>query len=54
MKDIETAPDGWYCYTAIAFVNDDYALLGYCAGDKTVGNLNRARITRIPLEWLMK
>jgi sialidase-1 len=53
-KDMETNPDGWYCYTAIEFVKDDYVLLGYCAGDKTIGGLNRARITRIPVEWLAK
>jgi hypothetical protein len=45
---IEDAPDGWYCYTAMAFV-DDAVLLGYCAGDKTIGGLNRTRIRRIPL-----
>jgi hypothetical protein len=53
-KNIETNPDGWYCYTAIEFIKDDCVLLGYCAGDKTVGGLNRARITRIPLDWLVK
>ncbi len=52
--NIETNPDGWYCYTAIEFVKENWVLLGYCAGDKTVGGLNRARITRIPVEWLMK
>lgn len=52
-KDIETNPEGWYCYTAIEFV-DGYALLAYCAGDKTVGHLNRLRITRIPIAWLGK
>ena len=42
VKNIETNPDGWYCYTAIEFIKDDHVLLGYCAGDKTVGGLNRA------------
>jgi hypothetical protein len=53
-KNIETNPDGWYCYTAIEFTRDDHVLLGYCAGDTTVGGLNRARITRIPVQWLTK
>ena len=46
---IESDPDGWYCYTAIHFVKDS-VLLAYCAGDKTVGGLNRLRIRRLKLE----
>lgn len=53
-KPIETDPDGWYCYTAIHFTRDGHALLGYCAGDSTVGGLNRTRIKRIPLDWLYR
>lgn len=45
-KVIEPNPDGWYCYTAIHFVKDA-VLLAYCAGDKTIGGLNRLRIRRI-------
>jgi sialidase-1 len=40
---IEDNPDGWYCYTAIAFL-EDQMLLAYCAGDKTVGGLNRLKV----------
>jgi hypothetical protein len=43
---IEDDPDGWYCYTAIAFV-DDRILLAYCAGDKQVGGLNRLKVVAI-------
>ena len=50
-KLIEEDPDGWYCYTAIYFV-DDAVLLAYCAGDSKVGGLNRLRIRRIGLDWL--
>jgi hypothetical protein len=50
-KMLEPDPDGWYCYTAIHFV-DDAVLLGYCAGDKKVGGLNRLRIRRVSLDWL--
>ena len=48
-RSIESDPDGWYCYTAIHFVKDA-VLLGYCAGDTTVGGLNRLRIRRLKLE----
>ena len=40
---IEGNLDGWYCYTAIAFVGDRI-LLAYCAGDKKVGGLNRLKV----------
>ncbi len=46
---IEDDPEGWYCYTAIAFV-EGHVLLGYCAGDSTIGGLNRTRIRRIALD----
>jgi len=52
VRDIETNPEGWYCYTAIDFV-DDAMLLGYCAGDSTVGGLNRTRIARIDIDDLV-
>lgn len=48
---LEGDPDGWYCYTAVHFV-DDAVLLGYCAGDQRVGGLNRLRIRRVKLDWL--
>ena len=48
---IEPDPDGWYCYTAITFV-DDAVLLAYCAGDPKVGGLNRLRIRRLELKSL--
>ncbi|SKB04643.1 BNR repeat-like domain-containing protein [Prosthecobacter debontii] len=47
-KVIESDPEGWYCYTALHFV-EDAVLLAYCAGDAHVGGLNRLRIRRI--EW---
>ncbi len=43
---IEADPDGWYCYTAIAFL-EDRMLLAYCAGDKQVGGLNRLKVRGI-------
>jgi sialidase-1 len=52
-KRIEDDPQGWYCYTAMHFV-EGTVLLGYCAGDDKVGGLNRLRIRRLSLEWLSK
>ncbi|MBN1506626.1 MAG: glycoside hydrolase family 99-like domain-containing protein [Sedimentisphaerales bacterium] len=40
---IEDNPDGWYCYTAITFVKDRVPL-AYCAGDRTIGGLNRLKV----------
>jgi predicted neuraminidase len=48
---IEANPDGWFCYTAMAFV-EDRVILGYCAGDKQVGGLNRLRVMAITKDWL--
>jgi len=50
-KLIEGDPDGWYCYTAMSFV-DNAVLLAYCAGDSKIGGLNRLRIRRLSLASL--
>jgi sialidase-1 len=50
-KLVEDDPDGWYCYTAIHFI-DGAVLLAYCAGDPKVGHLNRLRLRRVSLDWL--
>lgn len=50
-KLLEGDLDGWYCYTAIHFV-DNAVLLAYCAGDNKVGGLNRLRMRRVDLAWL--
>jgi hypothetical protein len=45
-------PHGWYCYTAVEFV-DDHVLLGHCAGDRQKNNgLAETHVTRFPVEWL--
>ena len=36
ISDIETDPDGWYCYIAIHFTKKD-VLLSYCAGSRSQG-----------------
>jgi sialidase-1 len=51
-KTIESDPNGWYCYTAIEFV-DDYVLLGHCAGNRKLYNgLETTQITRLSLDWI--
>jgi photosystem II stability/assembly factor-like uncharacterized protein len=52
LKTIENNPDGWYCYTAIEFV-DAYVLLGHCAGNRIQNNgLETTQITRLHLDWI--
>ena len=48
---IEPSPDGWYCYTAMTFLKDR-VLLAYCAGDKTVGGLNRLKVVSLSRDLL--
>jgi hypothetical protein len=54
-QDIKTLANertGWYCYTAVEFV-DDQVLLGHCAGDTRENNgLAVTQITRFPVKWL--
>lgn len=47
---LEAAPDGWYCYTAMAFFSDQI-WLAYCAGDSEVGGLNRLKVVALPKGW---
>ena len=49
---IESNPDGWYCYTSIAFIKNR-VLLTYCAGDKQVGGLNRLKMIAISKDQLI-
>ncbi|CAG5018566.1 hypothetical protein DYBT9275_06027 [Dyadobacter sp. CECT 9275] len=50
LKNIETDPKGWYCYTAIHFTKKE-VLLGYCAGTTQLATVN---ITRLNKKWLYK
>ena len=46
-------PEGWYCYTAIEFI-DDQILLGYVAGRQAPGkHLSTTRITKVPVAALV-
>lgn len=47
IQNIGTDPQGWYCYTAIEFV-DDHVLLAHCE----YPGLNSLQITRVPVGWL--
>ncbi|MEX2568556.1 MAG: sialidase family protein [Cyclobacteriaceae bacterium] len=52
-KVLEDDPDGWYCYTAIHFVNDKEVLLGYCAGNRPKGTgLSITKLTLLDLAWI--
>jgi hypothetical protein len=52
MKTLESDPDGWYCYTAIEFI-DEKILLAYCAGDrKRYGGLETTQLALIDIDWL--
>lgn len=54
IKTIESDPAGWYCYTAIEFV-DKHVLLGHCAGDTRINNgLSTTQITRLSLDWIYR
>ena len=54
VKTVESDPAGWYCYTAIDFI-DNHVLLGHCAGDtKTNNGLSTTQITRLSLDWIYK
>ncbi|MBI0399535.1 sialidase family protein [Cyclobacterium marinum] len=52
-KVLEDDPDGWYCYTAIHFVNEDQMLLSYCAGNRPAGTgLSVTRLKLLNLGWV--
>jgi sialidase-1 len=52
VKNIETDPDGWYCYIAMHFV-DKGVLLSYCAGSQSKKtHLNVTDIVGLDLDWI--
>jgi len=53
VKTLDDDPEGWYCYTAVEFV-DGRVLLAHCAGDAKVGRLSRTRITTFDVGWLYR
>lgn len=54
IRDIETDPDGWYCYIAIHFTKKE-VLLGYCAGNRPARtHLSITNITRLNQKGLYR
>jgi predicted neuraminidase len=54
-KVLEDDPDGWYCYTAIHFVNNEEVLLAYCAGNRPEGTgLSITKLTLLNLDWVYR
>ncbi|MGI6572670.1 MAG: sialidase family protein [Fermentimonas sp.] len=55
IKNIHDDPDGWYCYIAIHFVNNENALLSYCAGSQSQKtHLSITNITLVNKNWMNK
>jgi sialidase-1 len=53
IKNIQNNPYGWYCYTAIHFVDSDNLLLSYCAGNREEGTgLSITNITKLSRNWI--
>jgi photosystem II stability/assembly factor-like uncharacterized protein len=53
IKNIKDDPDGWYCYIAIYFPDEENVLLSYCAGLRSQGNgLQDTEITLLSKKWL--
>lgn len=51
-KTLADNPHGWYCYTAMTFV-DGHVLLAYCGGDRRQNNgLAETHVARFPVKWL--
>ncbi|MCC9605608.1 glycoside hydrolase [Blastopirellula sp. JC732] len=53
VKTLEENPNGWYCYLAVAF-DQDQVLMAYCAGlrGKGQGNgLQTTNVQRLPVDW---
>ncbi len=53
VRTLEDDPNGWYCYTAMDFI-DGRVVLGHCAGDRRKGGLSLTQITHFPIEWLYR
>lgn len=53
IKNVEEDPDGWYCYIAMYFPDEENVLLGYCAGNRPAGTgLSVTHVTRLTKDWL--
>ena len=53
VKTLHDDPDGWYCYTAVRFINPEELLMSYCAGNRPKGTgLSVTNVTKIDIDWL--
>jgi sialidase-1 len=53
IKNIKNDPDGWYCYIAIHFVDDNDILISNCAGNSSDGTgLAFTELTKFNRRWL--
>lgn len=53
LKNLESDPDGFFCYTAIEFTGD-HALLAYCAGRNGLPDgLLATKLVRVPLSFFL-
>jgi photosystem II stability/assembly factor-like uncharacterized protein len=54
-KTLYDHPEGWYCYTAVAFAGDR-VLLGHCAGRQAKGSSGLATtvVTALEVDWLYR
>lgn len=53
VKTLEDNPQGWYCYLAVEF-HQDQVLMGYCAGLRGAGKgngLETTNVQRLPVDW---
>lgn len=50
IKIIDNNPEGWFCYTAMQFI-DNSVMLGYCAGTKSA-HLTVSHLTKLNLDWI--
>ena len=50
-RNLSADPNGWYCYTALEFV-DGHVLLAQCAGDRRQNGLARTWVLRFPVKLL--
>tara|TARA_R110000868_G_scaffold21614_6_gene89532 strand:+ start:26715 stop:27887 length:1173 start_codon:yes stop_codon:yes gene_type:complete len=55
IKNIEEDPEGWYCYTALYFLNPQNLILGHCAGNRVQKTgLLVTNLTALNKEWLVR
>ncbi|RAJ15489.1 sialidase family protein [Arenibacter echinorum] len=55
IKNIATDPEGWYCYTALYFIDSQNLILGHCAGNSIQRTgLAVTNLTTLNWDWIIK